>query len=39
VHFAARVRTWRVARLSASKLLHSEIALYRKPFGIGHMYI
>jgi hypothetical protein len=33
VHFATRVRTWRVARL------YSEIALSRKPFGIGHMYI
>jgi hypothetical protein len=33
VHFATRVRTWRVARL------YSEIAQSRKPFGIGHMYI
>jgi hypothetical protein len=33
MHFATRVRTWRVARL------YSEIALSRKPFGIGHMYI
>jgi hypothetical protein len=33
MHFAARVRTWRVARL------YSEIAVSRKPFGIGHMYI
>jgi hypothetical protein len=33
VHFASRVRTWRVARL------YSEIALSRKQFGIGHMYI
>jgi hypothetical protein len=32
MHFATRVRTWRVARL------YSEIALSRKPFGIGHMY-
>jgi cytochrome b subunit of formate dehydrogenase len=29
--------TWRVARLYST--LHSEIALSRKPFGIGHMYI
>jgi hypothetical protein len=33
MHFATRVRTWRVARL------YSEIAQSRKPFGIGHMYI
>jgi hypothetical protein len=33
MHFATRVRTWRVARL------YSEIALSRKPFGIGHVYI
>jgi hypothetical protein len=33
MHFETRVRTWRVARL------YSEIALSRKPFGIGHMYI
>jgi hypothetical protein len=33
MHFATRVRTWRVAHL------YSEIALSRKPFGIGHMYI
>jgi hypothetical protein len=33
MHFATRVRTWRVARL------YSKIALSRKPFGIGHMYI
>jgi hypothetical protein len=33
VHFATRVRTWRVARL------YSEIALSRKPFGIEHIYI
>jgi hypothetical protein len=33
MHFATRVRTWRVARL------HSEIALSRKPFGTGHTYI
>jgi hypothetical protein len=32
MHFATRVRTWRVARL------YSEIALSRKPFEIGHMY-
>jgi hypothetical protein len=31
--FATRVRTWRVARL------YSEIALSRKPLGIGHVYI
>jgi hypothetical protein len=30
MHFATRVRTWRVARL------YSE---FRKPFGIGYMYI
>jgi hypothetical protein len=33
MHFATRVRTWRVA------CLYSEIALCRKPFGIGQMYI
>jgi hypothetical protein len=33
IHFATRVRTWRVARL------YSEVALSRKPFGIVHMYI
>jgi hypothetical protein len=33
MHFADRVRTWRVARL------YSEMALSRKAFGIGHMYI
>jgi hypothetical protein len=39
MHFATRVRTWDVDRLSASKLLYSEVALFRKPFGIGHVYI
>jgi hypothetical protein len=33
MHFATRVRTWRVARL------YSEIALSRKSFGIAHVYI
>jgi hypothetical protein len=37
IHFASRVRTWRVARLNI--VLSGEIALSRKPFGIGHMYI
>jgi hypothetical protein len=37
MHFASRVRTWRVARLYS--VLYSEIALSRKPFGIGHTYI
>jgi hypothetical protein len=37
MHFAARVRTWRVTRLYS--VLYSEMALSRKPFGIGHMYI
>jgi hypothetical protein len=32
MHFATRVRTWRVARL------YSETTLSRKPFGIGQMY-
>jgi hypothetical protein len=32
MHFATRVRRWRVARL------YSEIALSRKPFGIGHIH-
>jgi hypothetical protein len=32
MHFATRMRTWRVARL------YSEIALSRKPFRIGQMY-
>jgi hypothetical protein len=32
MHFATRVRTWRVARL------YSEIALSRKLFGIGHVH-
>jgi hypothetical protein len=36
MHFATRVRTWRVARLYSVQ--YSEIALSRKPFGIGHMY-
>jgi hypothetical protein len=42
VHFATRVMTWHLARLSAfwhtTVLLYCETAL-RKPFGIGHMYI
>jgi hypothetical protein len=33
MHFATRVRTWRVARM------YSEIALSRIPFGIGHVYV
>jgi hypothetical protein len=37
MHFATRVRTWRVARLYS--VLYSEIGLSLKPFGIGHMYI
>jgi hypothetical protein len=37
MHFSTRVRTWRVARLYSE--LYSEIALSRKPFGIGHTYI
>jgi hypothetical protein len=37
MHFVARVRTWRVARLYS--VLYSEIALSRKQFGIGHMYM
>jgi hypothetical protein len=37
MHFATRVRTWRVARLYS--VLYSEVALSRKPFGIGHMYM
>jgi hypothetical protein len=37
MHFATRVRTWRVARLYS--VLYSEIAVSRKPFGIRHMYI
>jgi hypothetical protein len=37
MHFATRVRTWRVARLYSVQ--YSETALSRKPFGIGHMYI
>jgi hypothetical protein len=37
MHFATRVRTWRVARLYSVQ--YSEIALSRKQFGIGHMYI
>jgi hypothetical protein len=32
MRFVSRVRTWRVAHL------YSEIALSRKPFGIGRMY-
>jgi hypothetical protein len=39
MHFATRVRTWRVARLYSVQVLYSEIALPPKPFGIGHMYI
>jgi hypothetical protein len=37
MHFAARVRTLRVACLY--NVLYSETALSRKPFGIEHMYI
>jgi hypothetical protein len=37
MHSATHVRTWRVARLYS--VLYSEIALSRKPFGTGHMYI
>jgi hypothetical protein len=37
MHFATRVRTWRVARLYG--VLYSKIALSRKLFGIGHMYM
>jgi hypothetical protein len=37
MHFAIRVRAWRVARLYS--VLYNEIALSQKPFGIGHMYI
>jgi hypothetical protein len=36
LHSATRVRTWRFARVHS---VHSEIALSRKLFGIGHMYI
>jgi hypothetical protein len=36
MHFATRARTWRVARLYSVQC--SEVALSRKPFGIGHMY-
>jgi hypothetical protein len=37
IHFVARVRTWRVSRVYS--VLHSEIAVCRKAFGIGHLYI
>jgi hypothetical protein len=37
MHSADHVRTWRVARLYS--ILCSEIALSRKTFGIGHMYV
>jgi hypothetical protein len=37
LHFATRMRTWRVARLY--RVLTSEIALSRKQFGMGHTYI
>jgi hypothetical protein len=37
MHFAARLRTWRVDRLTVH--MYRETALSRKPFGIGHMYI
>jgi hypothetical protein len=37
MYFATCVRTRHVARLYS--VLCSEIALSRKPFGIGHMYI
>jgi hypothetical protein len=37
MHFETRVRTWRVARLYS--VVYSEIALSRKLFRIGHMYI
>jgi hypothetical protein len=46
MHSGTRVKTWRVAHLSPSVLpyicrvlLYSEIAVPRKPFGIGYMYI
>jgi hypothetical protein len=45
MHFATRVRTWHVARLSASlRSIYSgdncsEIAQSQNPFGIGHMYV
>jgi hypothetical protein len=40
MHFPTRVRTWRVALVcTVYSVLYSEIALSRKPFGIGHMYI
>jgi hypothetical protein len=35
VHFATRVRTWRVARLYSVQCNSSP----RKPFGIGHVHI
>jgi hypothetical protein len=37
MHFATRVRTWRVARLYSA--LCSGIAVSWKPFRIGHMYM
>jgi hypothetical protein len=37
MHFATRVRTWRVARLYS--VLYSEISLSQKPFGIGYIYL
>jgi hypothetical protein len=40
MHFAARVRTWRVARLyTVQCTVYNEIAAFRKPFGKGHVYI
>jgi hypothetical protein len=42
-HFATRVRTWRCSSWRIltfiQTLLYSEIALSRKSFGMGHMYI
>jgi hypothetical protein len=39
MHFATRVRTWRVARLYSVQCSIRETAVSRKPFRIGHMYI
>jgi hypothetical protein len=39
MHFATRVRTGVLLVWTLYSVLYSEIAVSRKPFGIGHMYI
>jgi hypothetical protein len=39
MHFATRVRTWSVLDYTVYSVLYSEMALPRKPLGIGHIQI